>query len=205
LIDESRAALKDLGANHALRAEFISELASVVVKDDQPVLCQQRPKVRKVQDKFWKYAFGLVRDYLAENDLKLTEQTATVEFPEFANQYSGLTSQSSSERLQEVLEQQEEVRFADRVEGHFTDRKPANPKADAPPPPAPANPPTGRLAKRKSSATDGEKVPTPKAKGKRAVKGGASKGKAGARSTPVKGRPPPVEDADGSSGSEFDD
>jgi hypothetical protein len=221
LIDESRAALKELGANHQLRAEFISELAQVVVQDDQPLLCQQRPKVRPVQDKFWKYAFNLVRDYLNENNLRLTGQTATVEFPDFVNQYSGLTSQSSAEGFQHVLEHQDDQRFADRVDEHLTGTKvgpsdgpapavsagAAPAQADAEPQPAPANPPTGRLSKRRTAPGDGEKVPTPKgkAKGKRPAKAAPAKGKAPAKGTPVKGRPPPVDDADASSGSEFGD
>jgi hypothetical protein len=207
LVQESKAALANLGANNQLRAEFISELAKVVVQDDQPILCQQRPKVRPVQDKYWKYAFTLARDYLRENDLKLTDETAAVEFPDFTNQYSGLTSASSSERIQQVLEVQEEQTFSDRVEGNIAGKPgrgvgvvPDEPAVSKGPEPAPA-----RLTKRRSAPNDGEKPPTPKGKGKKTTKGAPAKGKtATAKITPVKPQPR-IDPATLSSGSDLGD
>jgi hypothetical protein len=218
LVKEARATLSRLGANNRLRAEFVSELAKVVVPDDQPILCQQHPKVRPVQDKFWKYAFLLVRDYLAENDLQLTEQTAEVEFPEFSTQYSGLTSVSSSEGFQRVLEQQSDRSFAERVDDqisgakgnvHAVEETPVRPgTTDGQPTPAPAEAPGGRLTKRRSAAPDGDK-PAPKGKGKAAAKGAKVAAKAQPSKAPAKSRAalkeqPPAQlpdEGDASSGS----
>jgi hypothetical protein len=205
LVKEARAVLADLGVNNLLRAEFITELAQGVVADKQPILCQQRPKVRPVPDKFWRYAFVLVRDYLDENQLSLTQQTADVEFPDFANQYTGLTGTSSSERLQQVLELQSDHSFADRVDEQLSGKKETEPvpsgaqtgKRGGPEPTPP------RSSKRRATAADPEK---PAAKGKGRGKGSkaplktkTAKGKAPAAKEPPP--PAPIDDADDSSNS----
>jgi hypothetical protein len=68
-------------------------------------------------------SFGGTRDYLGENNLEHTQQTADVEFPDFANQYVGLTGTSSSERLQQVLELQSDHSFSDHVDERLSGEK----------------------------------------------------------------------------------
>jgi hypothetical protein len=45
LVREAREQLATHGVRNNLRAELISKLAAVVVKDDRPLLAQQRPDV----------------------------------------------------------------------------------------------------------------------------------------------------------------
>jgi hypothetical protein len=176
LLEEARAALDELGVNNLLEAEYISELAKAVVKDRQPILCQQRPKVRPVQDKFWNYAYTLVGDYLAEMNLALTQQAAEIEFPAFASESAGLTGASSAERIAEVLDLQSDHSFADRAGGRLGGaRAPENG-----PPPAPEAAAAAPQKKRAPRA-DPEKAPTPKLRPKaaKAARGQRAKGAKG--------------------------
>jgi hypothetical protein len=208
-VKEARAVLADLGVNNLLRAEFISELAQAVVADKQPILCQQRPKVRPVQDKFWRYAFVLVRDYLSENALTLTQQTADVEFPEFSSQSAPLTSASSTERIQQVIDQQSDHPFEERVDEQFSGKKATAAEPGEQAPAKGAGKPSGspaptRGTKKRSAAADGEK-PAPKGKGK-GTKGSKAPGKAkaSARAAKVvvaKEPQPPADEGDDSSNS----
>jgi hypothetical protein len=180
LLEEARTALEELGVNNLLQAEYIAELAKAVVKDSQPILCQQRPKVRPVKDKFWKYGFTLVREYLAEMNLALTQQTAEIEFPPFTSESIGLSHSSSTERITEVLGMKSDQPFADRVGEHFSATKaeqgqPAEAVSAFVPEAAVLRP-----QKKRAPRADSEKAPTPKLRPKTGkvsrAKGAVAKG-----------------------------
>jgi hypothetical protein len=165
LIAEARAMLDNAGVNNSLRAEFIAELAPLVVGNRAPILCQQQPKVRPFQDRFWEAAHRLVADYLLENRLAHTIRTASVEFPAFPEGH--ISASSSSAQLQDFAQPRDEECFSDRVAKQSAARKPpeAAPAPASAPPPAPEKAaespkkaPAAPRAARKKVGADGDKA-----------------------------------------------
>jgi hypothetical protein len=64
-------------------AEYLSELATIVVGNPAPVLCSKQPRLRPFPARFRESASGLVMDSLGEQGLSLTPKTRTGEFSAF--------------------------------------------------------------------------------------------------------------------------
>jgi hypothetical protein len=84
LVSEARAELERVGVTSQLRAEYISSLATVVVRNPNPLFAPHQPKVRdsNLAIRSWADAYRLSAQFLDENKLTLTRSTADVELPE---------------------------------------------------------------------------------------------------------------------------
>jgi hypothetical protein len=189
LIREARDELDTSGVNHFLRAEYLWELASVVVGNDAPILCQKQPKVRDIPDKYWNTAHRLVAEYLVENGLTLTQKTATVEFRSFPDGH--LSASSSSAQFQDLTQARDEEPFADRVNKHASEQNSA--AEPLPPPPektevSPKKSPAGR-GKKKAAAADADKAGKTQAARRAKPKVPPAKGKSDGKGSSLKPSP----------------
>jgi hypothetical protein len=134
LVLEARDEVERTGSANYLRAEYVSELAKVVVNNHEPLFAPHQPQVRAsnfaLQD--WADAYDLISQFFDENQLELTRSTATLEFPLFkAHRSSSHSALSSEARFQELMVSSDHGKdFSDRV------RKQSN--VEAAPAPAPA-------------------------------------------------------------------
>jgi hypothetical protein len=191
LIREAREELDTSGVNHFLRAEYLSELATVVVGNDAPILCQKQPKVRRIPDKYWDAAHRLVAEFLIENGLTLTHKTATVEFPSFPNGH--ISASSSSAQFQDLTQARDDEAFADRVNRQASA---PNVAAEPPPPPpektevSPKKSPAGRGKKKAAPApAEGEKAGKPQTARRAKPKVPPAKGKSDGKGSSLKPSP----------------
>jgi hypothetical protein len=183
LIKEARDELDTSGVNRFLRAEYLSELATVVVGNNAPILCQKQPKVRQIPDRYWEAAHRLVAAYLIENGLTLTQKTATVEFSDFPDGH--LSASSSAAQLQDFALARDDQPFSDRVNQHASGQ---NSAAEPPPPEkADVSPKKSPAARgKKKAAADGDKTPKGQAARRAKPKVPPAKGKS-LKPSPSKG------------------
>jgi hypothetical protein len=210
LVLESRAYLERAGVANNLRAEFISHVARLVVKNPNPLFAQHQPATAESQltALYWADAYDLVARFLSDNKLAFTRGTADTELPAFVGRLGYSTSGPSSEphQLQDLVSSSDGGKdFPERVTKHA---KKAKAKKAPPPPaadadqeapvkssPAKASPKKKssprKIRKRKSPVRETDEKPSPVRKAKAR----------GAKKSPTRKAPPPEEQLESSASS----